>query len=462
VLAMSSYRLGPVGGKTHVVRRGTAYVNRYPTARGKSGYTRAALNTLVVNTPIDGRHLGVAILGSPYGRSTSDARALTLWVAANARRLGALSHLPPRRSVAPAPKPTPAPAPKPAPKPKPEPSGDRFVAARGAEFGDPTARSNRILDRLMENIAHTPRGATIQIVGYSFSLRRVADALLAAHQRGVNVQVVVDSHSSAWDPAKRMIPVLGRDPDKSSFFILAHGSARGSGGVTHEKAWTFSQVGRTPYVVMVGSTNLTAYGTDVQYSDNYTYTDRKDVYDTYARMFAAQKEDRPVARPFVTTDFRNGSAYFFPSPRTTASTDPVVERINALPSNSDTTIRVSQFAWWDDRGRWIAQALAAKKRQGAHVVVVAGESVGRAIEGTLRAQHVPVYSGVYHNGKRVHTKLMLASYKDGSGTIHRSIWTGSDNWANQSFRNEETMLRVDNDRAAYAAYVKFFDMLVTR
>ena len=67
ILAMSSYRLGPVGATTHVVRRATDYVNKYPTAQGKSGYTSAALNTLVVDTPINGRHIGVALLGAPYG-----------------------------------------------------------------------------------------------------------------------------------------------------------------------------------------------------------------------------------------------------------------------------------------------------------------------------------------------------------------------------------------------------------
>jgi hypothetical protein len=332
----------------------------------------------------------------------------------------------------------------------------------GAEFGDPTATHNRILDRLLENIAHTPSGATIQIVGYSFSLTRVSDALTTAFKRGVHVQVVVNSHSSQWTPAKRLVPLLGSDPSAGSFFVLAHGSARGTGGVTHEKAWTFSQVGRTPNVVMVGSTNLTGYGTGIQFSDNYTYTNRADVYAAYASMFAVQKLDKPVAAPYVVKDFDHGSAYFFPKPGTTAATDPVVARINALPAASDTVIRVSQFSWWDDRGRWIAQALAAKAHAGATIEVIAGESVGSGIQTTLRSAGIPVHSAVYKDGKRIHTKLMMAEWKDSTGTPHESVWTGSDNWADQSFRNEETMLRVDDDTVAYDAYVGFFNMLNTR
>ncbi len=474
ILGMSSYRLGPVGGRTHVVRRATDYVNKYPSAQGKSGYTTAARNTLVVNTPINGRHIGVALLGAPYGKSTSGARALTLWASANRSRLAVLAHLPGSSAATPAPTSTPTPTPTstptpvstPVPAPSPVvptiPTKDTFVPVAGAEFGDPTASHNRILDRLMENIAHTPSGATIQIVGYSFSLTRVSDALTAAFKRGVHVQVVVNSHSSQWGPAKRLVPVLGSNPSRSSFFVLAHGSARGTGGVTHEKAWTFSQVGRTPNVVMIGSTNLTGYGTGVQFSDNYTYTNRADVYKAYASMFAVQKLDKPVAAPYVVKDFDHGSAYFFPKPGTTEATDPVVARINALPAASDTVIRVSQFAWWDNRGRWIARALAAKARAGATIEVVAGESVGSGIQTTLRSAGIPVHSAVYKDGKRIHTKLMMAEWKDDTGTPHESVWTGSDNWADQSFRNEETMLRIDDDAVAYDAYVGFFDMLSTR
>jgi hypothetical protein len=338
---------------------------------------------------------------------------------------------------------------------------DTFVPVAGATFGDPSAPSNQILDRLMENIAHTPPGATIQIVGYSFSLTRVSTALLKAYDRGVNVQVVMDGHSSVWLPATRMVPVLGSDPSKPSFFVLTHGSARGTGGVTHEKAWTFSQVGQTPDVVMIGSTNLTAYGTEVQFSDNYTYTGRKDVYDAYASMFDQQKLDRPVTNPFTTKTFERGSAYFFPEPGATAATDPVISRINALPSDSNTTILISQYAWWDTRGAWIAKALAAKKRAGANITVVAGESVSSAVRNTLTAAGIPIHEGVFADGKRIHTKLMLAEYQDASGP-HRSIWTGSDNWADQSFHNDDTVLQVDDDIVAYDAYVAFINQLIAR
>ena len=338
------------------------------------------------------------------------------------------------------------------------PTSDTFVPVAGPVFGDPTATRNQIVTRLLDNIAHTPKGATIRIVGYSFTLDNVATALLKAHSRGVNVRIVLNGHSRVWSPAKRLVPALGTDITRRSFIVLTRGSARGTSGVNHQKSWTFSQVGRTPHVVMVGSTNLTSYGTAVQYSDMYVHTNRADVFNAYTSVFDAQKHDTPLANPFVHTQFDRGSAYFFPRPGTTETTDPARQRIQALPGDADTTIAVAQYSWHDSRGLWLARALAAKKAAGATVVVVAGESVGTGVKGILRKAGVPIYSGVYAGGKRIHTKLMFASYRDSTGP-HTSIWTGSDNWADQSLRNDDTILQIDDDAASYNKYVAFFNML---
>jgi D-alanyl-D-alanine carboxypeptidase (penicillin-binding protein 5/6) len=99
ILNLTSYRFGPVGGRTHRVYRSTDYVNEYyrlhPGTQGKGGYTTPAKNTLVVVTPIKGHRIGVATLGAPSGYSTKGARALSLWAARNFPSLRAVGMLPP-------------------------------------------------------------------------------------------------------------------------------------------------------------------------------------------------------------------------------------------------------------------------------------------------------------------------------------------------------------------------------
>lgn len=98
VLELAAFRLGPLGGRTHLVWRRTDYVNKYvatnPGTQGKSGYTTPAKNTLVVGTPIGGHRIGVATLGAPSGYSTSGARRLTLWANRNFELLEPVGQLP--------------------------------------------------------------------------------------------------------------------------------------------------------------------------------------------------------------------------------------------------------------------------------------------------------------------------------------------------------------------------------
>jgi len=95
VLAMRSARIATVSGRhRHTVWRGTDYVNIYPHALGKSGYTTPAGNTLVVSTWMGVHHVAVAVMHAPYGYVTSDARRLTEWAAVNFRGLRSVGRLP--------------------------------------------------------------------------------------------------------------------------------------------------------------------------------------------------------------------------------------------------------------------------------------------------------------------------------------------------------------------------------
>ncbi len=95
VMAMPSATIATYSGRhAHTVSRGTNYVNTYPHSLGKSGYTTPAKNTLVVATWLGPHHLAAAVMGAPYGYSTSDARGLSTWAAKNFAGLRAVGRLP--------------------------------------------------------------------------------------------------------------------------------------------------------------------------------------------------------------------------------------------------------------------------------------------------------------------------------------------------------------------------------
>ena len=159
------------------------------------------------------------------------------------------------------------------------PPGNGYIAGHysarsGPIFATPGKHpaDNRAVHALVENIRHTPRGATIRIVAYSFALFEVSDPLIAADRRGVHVQVIVDGrHSHEFEATKALERTLGTDRHKDSFIVLTDRSSRGTVSHSHQKSWSFSKTGGSRHVVMVGATNLSVLGTTDQYSDMYTF-----------------------------------------------------------------------------------------------------------------------------------------------------------------------------------------------
>ena len=67
----------------------------------------------------------------------------------------------------------------------------------GATFNDPTGSESKqfaIINRLIDLINGTRRGAVIRMAMFSFTMPEFADALVRAHKRGVSIQLINDDH----------------------------------------------------------------------------------------------------------------------------------------------------------------------------------------------------------------------------------------------------------------------------
>jgi hypothetical protein len=346
------------------------------------------------------------------------------------------------------------------------PPGEGFIAGhyraqRGPILSPPApeATTNASVYALLDNIRHTPPGATIRIVAYSFSIMPVADALIAAQRRGVHVQLVVDGrHSHAFEAAQAVQGALGADRTHDSFLVLTDRSARGLVSHTHQKSWSFSRTGSSRHVVMVGSTNLSILGTTGQYSDMYSFVDRPDVWHAFSGVFRAQARDRPVPDPAVTDDLGRDTAYF--DPGFSMANDPIADLIGQLPARPSTHIRIVMFAWHPPRGRHLVDLLLDKLEGGASVEIVRGPYVRQPL-GRLVAAGASVHSGVFADGDVVHDKLMIADAVR-HGRRERFVTTGSDNWGNVSFLRDDVDVRIGLGAEQYAAYVGYVDGLVQR
>jgi phosphatidylserine/phosphatidylglycerophosphate/cardiolipin synthase-like enzyme len=348
----------------------------------------------------------------------------------------------------------------------PLPPGDGFIVGRyaappGPIFAVPdnTPDANLAVHTLVDNIRHTPQGATIRIVAYSFSVDEVAQPLIAADRRGVHVQVIVDGrHSHGFEATQALEHTLGSDRSLGSFIVLTDRSARGVVSHSHQKSWSFSQTGASHHVVMVGSTNLSVFGTTDQYSDMYSFVGRRDVWRAFSTIFQAQARDVPVPDPAVTDRLGPDTAYFFPGFSMTH--DPIADTIADLPADPATHIRIVMYAWHPPRGQQIVDLLLDKLKGGASVEIVRGPFVRQPLD-ALKAAGATVHRGFFADGDHVHDKLMIVQ-DTRNGRTERFVTTGSDNWGNVSFLRDDVDMKISLDPREYRSYVGFVGTLVHR
>ncbi len=349
----------------------------------------------------------------------------------------------------------------------------------GAVFNHPRGgreAQDRIITHLVRTIASTPRSSTIRIAAYSNDRPDVVDALIAAHQRGVDVQMVLNDN---WTSAatRRLIRVLGQNPDRRSFVSICAGSCRGGAGNQHMKFYLFSKAGKAKNVVMVGSANTTGYGAKTQWNDMYTATGVPGLRDLYTKIFEQLVRDVRLADPYVRKTVGIYENEFFPVYGATADTDPVMHRLDdvrcvAGPGTGvggRTVLRIVMYGWRAERGLYLADKVAALSRQGCDVRVLVS-SGGRQVVGTLKRGGVLVKSAdldLDDNDETgfggtafeifTHEKYMLLSGGFRGDSSHQ-VWTGSENWSGRGLMNDEVTIRIPG-RSTYNAYLANFDLI---
>lgn len=352
-----------------------------------------------------------------------------------------------------------------------------YVPEPGALFNNPrgdTVAKNRILTHIVKAIKAAPRYSTIQIAAYSHDRPDVAEALIDAHKRGVDVQIVLNDNWTS--PAtRRLIRVLGQDTNRRSFLTICQGSCRGGAGNQHAKFYLFSRTGKARNVVMVGSANLTGYGARTQWNDMFTINGAAELRQLYVKLFEQLVRDRRVAEPYIHKTVGIYENEFFPFNNPTASNDPVMTRLDAVRclatsgtgSNGHTVIRIVMYGWSAERGLWLAEKVASLDKSGCDVRVILS-APGRQVVGTLKRGGVLVKSadldldddpetGFDDTAYEVFTHQKYMALSGGfRQSMGYHVWTGSENWSGMGMINDEVTIRIPR-KSAYDAYLTNFD-----
>ena len=151
--------------------------------------------------------------------------------------------------------------------------GRRWKAFKGPYFNDPHLKAGhfRIESKVIDTIRHTPKGATIRIAVYSFDRLPVAKALIAAHRRGVHVQMLLNDHQDT-KAMKAIRAVIGTNRWHKSFIYKCQESCRGTANEynnLHSKFYSFTQAGKSKDVMAIGSANMMLNADLHQWNDLY-------------------------------------------------------------------------------------------------------------------------------------------------------------------------------------------------
>jgi hypothetical protein len=339
-----------------------------------------------------------------------------------------------------------------------------YTPVTGATFNRPVgtkAEQMAIFREMNRVIDATPGGATIRFAVFSFTLRSMANRLIAAHDRGVHVQMIFNGHK-AYTEEKRLQRELGTNARRRSFAIFCEKSCRGDRGQMHQKVFLFSDAGQAENIVMVGSNNVTRNNAENQWSDMYTVVGDAALYFTYAGVFDQMKTDRPRSKPFISASINGYGPQFYPDPDATQWTDPLYDELSRIgcvgaadgygtdtgvDADGDgftdrvTAVRLSQHAWNGDRGVYLARKVAELKQNGCDVKLIYGTGLGAVVCNILTRAEVPMNPGTV-KGVRTHQKLLTVSGVYDGDPASASVWTGSHNWSDRALKRDDTVLRI--------------------
>ena len=291
---------------------------------------------------------------------------------------------------------------------------------------DPNNFHTVVADELLRRIESAER--SIDVAAFDFDLTPIAEALIAAHERGVQVRWFTDDEHGLWDDdepgggqfalmQEAGIPVRTdqREPLMHNKFIVFDG----------EVVWT-------------GSTNLTENGL-FNNNNNVIIFESKDIADMYGREFEELWRGNSGGGSRSTTGRQRATLQGTPINVFFAPEDDAMDRLIPLVRMAEDEIRFLAFSFTHDG---LGEELVRQSRRG---VDVKGVFESRNTNDDFTELHRLACNGVDVR-------------KDGNpGTMHHKVFiidnkivvTGSYNFSNNADNsNDENMVFLNNDSIA--------------
>jgi phosphatidylserine/phosphatidylglycerophosphate/cardiolipin synthase-like enzyme len=263
----------------------------------------------------------------------------------------------------------------------------KWKAYNGPFFNNPHVPKDRwrLERRLVDTLRHVPKGETVRIAVYSLDRIPVANAIVAAHKRGVRIQMLLNDH---WENRAMKIvrAALGTNRSAKSFIYKCKSGCRtlvDQYRNQHSKFFTFTKAGKSRHVLAVGSVNFTNNAARHQWNDVFFTSGDKPLFKQFVRLFKDMKKDYSRTQPsyqFCGTPVNGVSCddsrdkitnYVFPK-RSTPGDDEVLKMLGKIQcltpdgagGQTRTKLALSMHTMRGARGNYLAEAIRRKWAEG--------------------------------------------------------------------------------------------------
>ena len=362
-----------------------------------------------------------------------------------------------------------------------------------AIVNDPTgddAAKNRIYTRLVELIDGAEAGSTIRAAWYYADATTIPDALIAARQRGVNVQVVTDEKQAEHATATATLRTgLGTDTAKASFFTMCPADRgciadRDDWSIMHNKFYLFTRTLGASNVVFQTTTNLGGTGWrdgGKGWNDAMEVTGNTALFNSYAGYFGdlrAKKVDNNYYDTRVPVQAGTAKVFYYPREGSSVNGDPGENTVMTMLNNTEcfgnstvgtsdnhrTVIRVTTMVI---TLQYLADKLIALDAAGCYVKVNVrvdpADATAKAVLNSMLARTSSVYGGIIVNYYCmadpiwIHSKNFSIEGRYYDKPDRKIAWTGSLNWSGGSLRGDDEVMLQQENAGVFDTYRRQFD-----
>jgi len=355
---------------------------------------------------------------------------------------------------------------------------DSYNPPAGMLFSHPYRKGYRniIRDHVLRTINSTPSGATIQVASWSFASKLYRQALRAAMARGVTVEIVLAYRNKPQNSDfGRLVRAFGINVVPGGNWVKkCWHSCRGVGGTMHSKIFLFSQVYNTHDVMISGSANLTDFAVSNQWNQMNTVTENAPVYQEAVNVFTQMYQDTPA--PYIETHFPQLTSYYYPRGRVTPANDFMVQALAPVRctgavnagKGGRTIVKIAMYAWYQSRGKWLAQRVRQLWQQGCQVQIVyaiSSNPVKSILYSPAGRGRIPMRQILLTNTKGtpiyyLHDKWVSIT-GNYAGVPNNSVsFQGSFNFSDLGFSSDEQFQMLPG-RAVYDRFSRDFNLLWT-